>query len=332
MRNVMLMGGAGYIGSHTAKYLAGKGILPVVYDNLSRGRLQAVKWGPFVRGDILDKEALRSAFERHRPEAVLHFAALAYVGESGEDPAAYYRNNVTGSLLLMDAMREAGVRNLVFSSSCATYGVPGSLPIREDAPQDPINPYGRTKLMVERALADYDRAYGFPHVCLRYFNAAGADPAGEIGEEHDPETHLIPLAIEAALGRRPALTVYGDDYPTPDGTCVRDYVHVEDLAQAHHLAVEHLLAGRGSGSFNLGNGDGYSVRNILEAVSARAGRPLPVTYAARRPGDPPSLVGSAEKARSVLGWKPAHDSLSDIIGTAWDWHLRRPAPAGPSPS
>lgn len=331
MKTVMLIGGAGYIGSHAAKYVAGKGLVPVVFDNLSRGHIHAVQWGPFERGDILDRESLLRAFERHRPDAVLHFAALAYVGESVEDPARYYRNNVIGTQILIDAMRESGVSRFVFSSSCATYGVPNSLPIVEDAGQAPINPYGRSKLMIEQMLADYDRAYGFPHVCLRYFNAAGADPAGELGEEHLPETHLIPLAVEAVLGRSPALTVYGDDYPTPDGTCVRDYVHVEDLAQAHHLALEYLAAGGGSDNFNLGNGDGYSIRAVLDAVARVAGRPVPVRYARRRPGDPPALIGSAAKASRVLGWRPRYASLGDIIGSAWSWHSRPRPPESSRP-
>lgn len=328
----MLIGGAGYIGSHTAKYLAGKGIRPVVFDDLSRGHRDAVKWGPFENGDIHDRSALLDAFTRHRPDAVMHFAALAYVGESVEDPARYYRNNVSGSLVLLEAMRESGVRHLVFSSSCATYGVPAKLPITEDSEQSPINPYGRTKLMVEKMLGDFDTAYGFPHVNLRYFNAAGADPDGEIGEGHDPETHLIPLAIKAAQGGLPGLTVYGNDYKTPDGTCVRDYVHVHDLAQAHYLAMEYLIQGGPSESFNLGNGDGYSVRKILDAVAAKAGRPFPVEYSRRRPGDPPILVGSSEKARYVLGWKPEFSSLEDIIETAWNWHGLNPVRAPASQS
>ena len=322
MKTVLLAGGAGYIGSHTAKYLAGKGYRPVVFDDLSTGHAHSVKWGPLVRGNILDREALLTAFETHRPEAVMHFAALAYVGESVLEPSKYYRNNVSGSLVLLDAMREAGIKRFVFSSSCATYGTPATLPITEECAQSPINPYGRSKLMVEEMLGDFDRAYGFPYVALRYFNAAGADPGTEIGEEHEPETHLIPLAIEAAQGRRAGITVYGTDYPTPDGTCVRDYVHVQDLAQAHHLAMEYLVRGGKSDAFNLGNGDGYSIRQILDAVAARSGGTFPVANSARRPGDPPVLVGSAGKARAVLGWKPEFPALEDIIGTAWNWHGR----------
>jgi UDP-glucose-4-epimerase GalE len=323
MRTVMLVGGAGYIGSHTAKFLSGKGILPVVYDDLSRGHRHAVQWGPFERGDIFDRKALLDAFVRYRPDAVMHFAALAYVGESVSDPARYYRNNVAGSLALLEAMREAGIKRLVFSSSCATYGVPAAQPITENCVQAPVNPYGHTKLVVERMLDAFDRAYGFPYVCLRYFNAAGADPAGDIGEEHLPETHLIPLAIETAQGGKAVLTVFGNDYPTPDGTCVRDYVHVQDLAQAHYLALEYLSGGGESDSYNLGNGDGYSIREILDAVAAQAGRNFPVEYAPRRAGDPPVLVGDSAKARRVLGWKPEFTTLKDIIETAWNWHERK---------
>lgn len=331
LRTVLLAGGAGYIGSHTAKYLASRGILPVTFDNLSRGHREAVRWGPFERGDIQDRETLLKAFARHKPEAVLHFAAFAYVEESVREPVLYYRNNVAGTVTLLEAMRESGIGRLVFSSSCATYGVPASLPIREDAPQRPINPYGWGKLMVERMLGDCGNAFGLRHVSLRYFNAAGADPEGEIGEDHDPETHLIPSAILAALGRRPALTVYGTDHPTADGTCVRDFVHVNDLAQAHYLALEYLARGGESDAFNLGNGGGHSIREVIAAVSARAGKAVPVVQSDRRPGDPPALVGSSTKARLVLGWRPAYPSLETLVDTAWKWQSKTKGPGGTAP-
>jgi UDP-glucose-4-epimerase GalE len=320
MRTVLLVGGAGYIGSHAAKYLAGKGYLPVVCDNLSLGHREAVKWGPLETGDIADAAFLREVFRKHAPVGVMHFAAFAYVGESVTDPAKYYRNNVAGTMVLLDAMRAAGIGNFIFSSSCATYGVPERIPIDESAPQSPINPYGWTKWMVERMLADYGAAYGLKSVALRYFNAAGADPDGETGEDHDPETHLIPLVLEAAAGRRKQVSVFGSDYPTRDGTCVRDYIHVMDLAQAHLLALEYLLGGGDAANFNLGNGNGYSVNEVIETARRITGKPIAVHYAPRRPGDPAELVGAAEKARRVLGWKPQYGTLEEIIATAWKWH------------
>jgi UDP-arabinose 4-epimerase len=323
MEAVLLVGGAGYIGSHAAKYLAREGFLPVTYDNLSRGHRESVKWGPLEEGDLGDTARLTAVLEKYRPAAVIHFAAFAYVGESMADPGPYYRNNVAGTLSLLEAMRAAGVKRIIFSSTCATYGVPRGLPIREEDPQDPVNPYGRGKLMVERILGDFGEAYGIESVCLRYFNAAGCDPDGEIGESHEPETHLIPLALDAAAGTRDSIKVYGTDYPTPDGTCVRDYIHVTDLAQAHFLALRHLQAGRGNARLNLGNAMGYSVKEVLEAVRKVTGRPLRIEYAPRRPGDPPALVGSSEKAVAVLGWKPAFASLQVIIETAWRWHQNR---------
>ena len=322
MRAVVLTGGAGYIGSHAAKWLRARGYLPVAYDNLSRGHREAVKWGPLVEAPLEDGAALRACFDAYRPEAVMHFAAFAYVEESVRDPELYRRNNVLGALSLLEAMADRGVRRLVFSSSCATYGVPSRVPIPEDEPQNPINPYGEGKLAVERAALERGRTDGLETVILRYFNAAGADPGGEIGEWHDPETHLIPLLLDVALGLRPEAAVHGDDYPTPDGTCVRDYVHVEDLAQAHHLALERLLAGGGGGSFNLGNGNGHSVREVIGAVERVTGKRLPARIGPRRPGDPPVLVGGSEKARSELGWRPAYSGLDDIIRTAWEWHRR----------
>jgi UDP-arabinose 4-epimerase len=326
MDSILLTGGAGYIGSHSAKRLAARGLLPVVVDDLSLGHRESVKWGPLETGSLGDAAFLRAVMEKHRPQAVMHFAAHAYVGESVTDPAKYYRNNVANTLTLLESMRAAGVGNFVFSSSCATYGVPARIPITEDLPQEPVNPYGRTKLMVERMLEDFDRAYGLKSACLRYFNAAGADPDGEIGEDHEPETHLIPLALDAAAGRREALEVYGTDYPTPDGTCIRDYIHVTDLAQAHHQALLHLTGGGDSLRLNLGNGNGYSVKDVIRTVEEVTGRPVPVRYSPRRPGDPPALVGSHAEAARVLGWRPEFGSLRDIIRTAWDWHRRLHGP------
>jgi UDP-arabinose 4-epimerase len=322
MDPIVLVGGAGYIGSHCAKYLSRQGFLPVVYDDLRRGHREAVRWGPLELGDIADQPRLTDVLRKYAPKAVMHFAAYAYVGESVTDPASYYRNNVGGTLSLLDAMRATGVRDLVFSSTCASYGIPDSVPILEEAPQRPINPYGRSKLMVEQILADYGSAYGLRAVCLRYFNAAGADPEGEIGEEHDPEPHILPLVLAAAAGRRKAVSIFGTDYPTRDGTCVRDYIHVTDLAQAHFLAAQYLREGGESINLNLGNGQGYSVREVIQTAEKVTGRPIPVEYGERRPGDPPELVGSAEKARAILRWTPAYASLEDIIRTAWAWHSR----------
>ncbi len=317
MKRVLVTGGAGYIGSHTCKCLAGRGIEPVTYDNLSRGRGDAVRWGPLVRGDIGDLAMLRQTMRRFRPDAVIHFAAFAYVGESVADPAEYYRNNVTGTLILLDAMRAAGIDKLVFSSSCATYGVPRKLPIAEDAPQVPISPYGRSKLMIEQILTDVSRAYGLRSVALRYFNAAGADPDGEIGECHDPETHLIPRALMAASGSIPSLEVFGDDYPTPDGTCVRDYVHVTDLANGHVLALCHLDAGGESLGVNLGTGHGTSIRDILGAVARVTGHEVPVVMRPRREGDPPAIWADPTRARDSFGFSPSWSDIETIVRTAW---------------
>lgn len=327
-RAVLLTGGAGYIGSHAAKYLRDRNFLPISYDNLSRGHREAVQWGPLVVGSLDDGKALRACIEKYRPVAAMHFAAFAYVEESVRDPELYRRNNVLGALSLLDALAEGGVGKLVFSSSCATYGIPSRSPIPEDEPQNPINPYGQGKLEVERAILDAGRTRGLESVILRYFNAAGADPAGAIGEWHEPESHLIPILLDVALGIRPEAVINGEDYPTPDGTCVRDFVHVEDLAQAHHLALERLLSGGGSGRFNLGNGNGYSVKEVIEAVERVTGRTLPVRAAPRRVGDPPSLVGGSERARSELGWRPAYASLDEIIRTAWVWHRKLRGGAG----
>lgn len=320
--NILVAGGAGYVGSHTCKALAAGGFRPVVYDNLATGHRGFVRWGPLVEGDLLDRETLARAFAEHRPAAVLHFAAYASVGESVEDPAKYYRNNVVGSLNLMDAARSGGNAPLVFSSTCAVYGEPRTLPITEDAPLAPVNPYGRTKLAVERALCDYDGAYGLRSVRLRYFNACGCDPEGEVGESHDPETHLVPRAVLAAMGRLVELTLFGDDYPTPDGTPVRDYVHVCDLADAHVAAVRWLLDGGESLSANLGTGRGLSVREIVEAVERITGLEVPCKAAPRRPGDPPRLVADSTRAGRLLGFSPAHSDIDTIVHTAHAWLAR----------
>ncbi len=325
--SVLVAGGAGYIGSHTAKRLAERGYHPVVLDNLSRGHRWAARWGTFVEADLADRDAVRQALLEHRIRAVMHFAAHAYVGESVRSPAAYYRNNVANTLTLLEAMLEVESDLFIFSSTCATYGEPEQVPIPEDHPQNPINPYGRTKLAVERMLADFGTAYGLRHVNLRYFNAAGADPDGLLGEAHDPETHLVPLVLEVALGQRPHIAIFGTDYPTPDGTCVRDYIHVTDLADAHVLALEHLLGGGASRSYNLGNGQGYSVREVIEGVGRLTGRPIPVLEARRRPGDPAVLVGSSDRIRTELGWAPRYAALDAILETAWRWHRDRPASA-----
>lgn len=319
-RSVLVTGGAGYVGSHACKALFRAGYLPVAYDNLSRGHREAVRWGPLVEGDTADRARLLAAIRQHQIGAVLHFAAFAYVGESVADPALYYRNNLVGSLALIEAMRESGVTKIVFSSTCATYGVPDAVPIPESARQAPVNPYGETKLAVERALRWYE-AHGLRSVALRYFNAAGADPEGEIGERHDPETHLIPLVLEAALGKRAGVEIYGTDYPTPDGTAIRDYVHVADLAAAHVLALDHLAAGGESLRLNLGTGSGHSVREVIAAAERISGRRVPFRAAPRRPGDPPVLVADARLAAERLGWQPRLSDLDTILGTALAWHL-----------
>jgi UDP-arabinose 4-epimerase len=321
--SVLVTGGAGYIGAHACKALARAGYLPVTYDSLVRGHEWAVKWGPLVRGDISDRRRVDRAIAEYQPVAIMHFAAFAYVGESVGDPGKYYHNNVMGSLTLLEAARDAGIQNFVFSSTCATYGTPASLPIVEATPQFPINPYGASKLMVERILTDFGGAHGIRSIVLRYFNAAGGDPDGEIGEDHQPETHLIPLVLDAASGRRPSVTVFGTDYPTPDGTCLRDYIHVSDLADAHVLALERLLTGAGSDVFNLGNGQAFSVRQVVDSVERITGLAVPVKLGDRRPGDPAALVSDATKARDVLGWRPRLDDLDEIVRTAWAWHNRR---------
>jgi UDP-glucose-4-epimerase GalE len=321
-RTVLVTGGAGYIGSHACKALARAGYTPVAYDSLVYGHREAVRWGPFVEGDLADKPRLIAAMREHGVAAVMHFAAFAYVGESVQKPQLYFRNNVVNTLTLLDAMLEAGVRHIVFSSTCATYGTPETVPMDESTPQRPVNPYGETKLMIERALHWYGGAYGITSASLRYFNAAGADPDGEAGEEHDPETHLIPLVLQAALGRRPHIDIYGTDYPTPDGTAIRDYIHVQDLADAHVRAITHLERGGESMALNLGTGRGYTVREVIAAAERVTGRPIPRREVERRAGDPPALVADARRAREVLGWQPTMSDLDTIIGTAWAWHTR----------
>jgi len=315
-QNVLVAGGAGFIGSHTAKLLAGHGFSPVVYDNLSTGHKASVRWGEFVEGDILSQEKLIAAIETFDPVAVIHFAASAYVGESVTDPAKYYRNNVCGTQSLLEACRLTGGRPVIFSSSCATYGIPDRLPIREGEVQRPINPYGRTKLIAEHMLADYSTAYGMRYAALRYFNACGADIDGELGEKHDPETHLIPRAMLAAAGSADALEVFGDDYDTPDGTCIRDYIHVVDLARAHVLAVEHLANGGGNLVLNLGTGRGTSIKEIVDAIGRVTGREVPVEMGARRAGDPPALYADPTEAAAKLGFTTLHSDLDTIIRTA----------------
>jgi UDP-arabinose 4-epimerase len=320
-RSVLVTGGAGYIGSHACKALARAGFRPVVYDNLSRGHRAAVRWGPLVEGDIADRTRVAAALDKHGVSAVMHFAAYAYVGESVTDPATYYRNNLVGTLSLLEAMRESGVDRIVFSSTCATYGNPCSVPIRETAPQLPVNPYGETKLAIERALHWYGEAHGLRSVALRYFNAAGADRDGEIGELHEPETHLVPLVLQAALGKGPQIEVFGTDYPTPDGTAIRDYIHVEDLAEAHLRALEHLAAGRESAALNLGTGRGHSVREVVRVAEAISGRHIRCHDTARRPGDPPALVADPGRAAELFGWRARLSDLETIIRTALTWQM-----------
>ncbi|MBB6097607.1 UDP-arabinose 4-epimerase [Deinobacterium chartae] len=323
---ILVTGGAGYIGSHACKALAAAGYTPVTFDNLEYGHEWATQWGPFEHGDLQDPERLREVLQIHRPAAVMHFAAYTYVGESVQEPGKYYRNNVGGTLNLLEAMRETGVKIMVFSSTCATYGPPERLPLTEDHPQRPISPYGRTKLVVEGMLGDFEAACGLRWAALRYFNASGADPEGQIGEDHDPETHLIPLILDAAAGLRPAITVFGEDYDTPDGTAIRDYIHVTDLADAHVLALKRLLEGGPSAAYNLGNGQGFSVREVIQAAERVTGRPIPVEVGPRRAGDPPRLVGDATKARNELGWTPRYADLEVILQTAWNWHTRHRKP------
>ncbi len=324
-QNILVVGGAGYIGAHMCNGLHAAGYTPIVLDNLARGHRQAVQWGPLVEGHMDDRVLLRDLFSQYAIEAVMHFAAFAYVGESVTDPGNYYRNNVAAPIVLLQQMVESGIQKFIFSSTCAIYGEPVKIPMTETHPKAPINPYGRGKLMVEQILDDFNAAHGIQSVCLRYFNAAGADPEGRIGEDHSPETHLIPLALEVALGKRDGLTIYGEDYPTSDGTCIRDYIHIEDLAQAHLLALEQMRGDKKfSAKYNLGNGKGYSVREVLDTARAVTGQDIPAQIGPRRPGDPAELVGSGELARQELGWKPEYPDLETIIATAWNWHKHNP--------
>jgi UDP-glucose-4-epimerase GalE len=320
---ILVTGGAGYIGSHAVRLFLARGHDVWVYDNLSYGHRAAVPAERLIVGDLAEQPRLDQALVEHRIEAVVHFAAFAYVGESVEQPAKYYQNNLVNTLHLLDAMRRLRIDRIVFSSTCATYGVPEKVPITEDEKQKPINPYGNTKLAVERALADYAAAYNWGFAALRYFNASGASPDGDIGEDHDPETHLIPLVLQAVMGQRPAITVFGDDYPTPDGTCIRDYIHVNDLAEAHLLALENLTPGKQM-HYNLGTGQGYSVREVIRLAEEVTGKPVPVKQGPRRAGDPPALVASADKVRRELGWTPRYPDLRAILETAWNWHRRHP--------
>ena len=322
-KSVLVTGGAGYIGSHACKALARAGYRPVVFDNISRGHREAVRWGPLVEGDIADRSLLAAALDEHQISAVMHFAAYAYVRESVSDPAKYYRNNLGGTLSLLEAMREAAVDKLVFSSTCATYGTPEGIPIRETAPQLPVNPYGETKLAIERALHWYGRAYGLRSMSLRYFNAAGADPDGEIGELHAPETHLVPLVLQTALGERSHIEVYGTDYPTSDGTAIRDYIHVQDLAEGHLRALEYLLTGGETAAVNLGTGTGHSVREVVRVAEAISGRGISCRDAPRRAGDPPVLVADPSLATELLGWRAVVSDLETIVRTALEWHARQ---------
>jgi UDP-glucose 4-epimerase len=323
---ILVTGGAGYIGSHAVLALKRAGYGVVVLDNLVYGHrdlVEKVLQVDLTVGDINDRPLLDELFAKYDIAAVMHFSAYAYVGESVTTPDKYYRNNVVATLTLLEAMQAASIHKFVFSSTCATYGVPKTVPIPEDHPQNPINPYGATKLMVERILADFDVAYGLKSVCFRYFNAAGADPTGLLGEDHDPETHLIPLVLQTALGKRQSVSIFGTDYDTPDGTCIRDYIHVTDLADAHILGVEYLLQGGDSTIFNLGNGNGFSVREVIDTAKQVTGKEIKVVESDRRPGDPPALVGSGEKARKILGWNPQYPELDKIISHAWEWHQKR---------
>jgi UDP-arabinose 4-epimerase len=323
MKTVFVTGGAGYVGSHCCKAFAAAGWKVVVYDNLGRGWRDMVRWGELVEGDILDLPHMKAAMAKAEPHAVAHFAALAYVGESVVNPSIYYQNNVVGSLNVLDAVHATGVPHMIFSSTTATYGEPDELPIPETHAQRPINPYGWSKLFVERMLADYATSYGLRFVALRYFNAAGADPDGEIGERHNPETHVIPLAARGVLEDGYTFTIFGDDFDTRDGTCVRDYVHVVDLASGHVLAAEHLIAGGEGGFFNLGTGTGTTVKEVADAIERASGKALKRQVGPRRPGDPGTLVASNAKAKAVLGWRPLYSDIDTIMRDAWAWHTGR---------
>lgn len=316
---ILVVGGAGYIGSHMLKRLSQGGCTITTLDNLSAGHADAVRWGEFVKADLADRPLLEALMHRGRFDAVMHFASFIQVGESVQQPARYYQNNLIHTLQLLDVMRAHGVNRFIFSSTAATFGEPKYSPIDEAHPQQPINPYGRSKLMVEQVLQDYDHAYGLKSVCLRYFNAAGADPDGQLGERHEPETHLVPLVLQAASGRRPHVAIHGRDYDTPDGTCIRDYVHVTDLCEAHWLALQSLLAGGPSQAYNLGNGQGFSVREVIHAAEQVTGQHIAVVHGPRRAGDPARLVADSNRIRQTLGWQPRHAELERIIAHAWRW-------------
>ena len=320
---VLVVGGAGYIGSHTVRVLEEQGVPVVVFDSFSTGHPEAVK-APLVEASLADREALAETFAKWQPRSVMHFAARCYVGESVSDPSLYYRENVINAWNLLEAMRDAGCEELVFSSTCATYGVPVALPLTEDNPQVPINPYGRTKLHMEHMMQDYSHAYGLRYAALRYFNAAGAASEGDLGEHHEPETHLIPLILQVALGQRELIEILGDDYPTPDGTCIRDYIHIVDLADAHLRALSRLQQGTQSLACNLGTGEGYSVREVIEAARRVTGHAIPERIAPRRPGDPPVLVAGGTRAFDLLGWRPRRSDLEDILADAWRFHRANP--------
>ncbi|MBC7100306.1 MAG: UDP-glucose 4-epimerase GalE [Methanobacteriales archaeon] len=318
---IFIVGGAGYIGSHVNKFLSKKGYKTLILDNLSKGHEEFVKWGEFIKGDLKDKRLLDKIFKEYNITTVMHFAALTDVRESIKDPGSYYRNNVKNTLNLLDAMQKNNINRFIFSSTCAVYGDPMETPITEDHPCNPISPYGRSKLMIEKILEDYSNAYDFNYVSLRYFNAAGADPQTEIGEWHEPETHLIPIILDVAIGKRENVQIFGTDYPTPDGTCIRDYIHVMDLADAHYKALK-LLEEDKSEIFNLGNGDGFSVKEIIETCREVTGEEIPTIESDRRPGDPPILIGSSKKAKKILRWEPEFPDIKDIIETAWEWHQK----------
>lgn len=320
---ILVTGGAGYIGSHAVRRLKKAGYTPIVLDNLVFGHREFVDPTELVVGDLSNIALLNKVFSENKIDAVIHFAAYAYVGESVQNPSKYYHNNVGCTLSLLDAMVAHNVKKFVFSSTCATYGEPVTIPITESHPQSPINPYGQTKLMVEKILHDYDTAYELKSICLRYFNAAGADPEGGIGEDHTPETHLIPLVLDAAAGIRPSITVFGQDYPTADGTCIRDYIHVTDLADAHVLALQYINKKKQSEFFNLGNGSGFSVNQVITAAEKITARTIPVIRGERRAGDPAVLIGSSDKANKILGWQPKFNDLHQILSTAWQWHQSR---------
>lgn len=321
--NILVVGGAGYIGSHMVRLLSREGHEVVVLDNLSTGFAPAVKSGKLIIGDMLDRELVESILAKHSIDAVMHFAAHALVGESVSDPAKYYRNNVVATLSLLEAMREKDVRKIVFSSTCATYGVPDRIPIDENEKQQPVNPYGFTKLACEQALADYAAAYGFGFAALRYFNAAGASPDGDIGEDHDPESHLIPIVLQVALGQRENITIFGDDWPTSDGTCIRDYIHVNDLGRAHLQALEKIQPGEGI-RLNLGTGNGFSVLEVIECCRKITGHAIPAVVGPRRAGDPAVLVANSARAKQELGWEPEFKTVEPIVESAWNWHRRHP--------